>query len=80
MSLCQSAVLVLVGTFGKCPFAGDESIKSTQNTPTVIVFSTTAGNVVASVGLDGALLVDAPSVSSMPRISELLPSHTKSFV
>ncbi len=46
----------------------------------LLVFSTAAGNVVASVGSDGALLVGTPSVASTPRISGILASRTSSPV
>src|SRR5580658_6795150 len=49
-------------------------------TPGLLVFSTAAGNVVASVGPDGALLVGTPSAASTPRISNILASRTKSPV
>lgn len=52
----------------------------TQITPTVFVFATSGGNVVASVGPDGALLVGTPSVESTPRIESFLEQHTKSRV
>jgi cyclase len=58
-------------------FAADE-VRVTDVTATVVVFSTDAGNVVASVGPDGALLVGTPSASSTDRISQILASRTKS--
>ncbi|MBO0911332.1 MAG: hypothetical protein J2P13_06025 [Acidobacteria bacterium] len=57
--------------------AADE-VRVTGVTPTTLIFSTSAGNVVASVGPDGALLVGTPSVSSTERISQILASRTKS--
>ena len=50
----------------------------TEITPKLLVFSTTAGNVVASVGPDGAFLVGTPPIASTPRISSILASRTKS--
>ena len=70
--------MLLVGTIVQSALAIDEVIKSTQVTPTVVVFSTAAGNVVASVGPDGALLVGTPSASSTPQISEIVARRTKS--
>jgi cyclase len=52
----------------------------TDITPGLLVFSTAAGNVVASVGPDGALLVGTPSAASTPRISSILASRTRSPV
>jgi cyclase len=44
------------------------------------VFTTTEGNVVASVGPDGVLLVGTPTTRSTPYISNILASRTKSAV
>lgn len=44
----------------------------------MLVFVTAAGNVVASVGRDGALLVGTPPAASTPHLSEVLASRTKS--
>jgi len=70
--------MLLISTIGQYAFATDDIIKLTQVTPTIMVFSTTTGNVVASVGPDGALLVGTPSSSSTPQISDILASRTKS--
>lgn len=59
-------------------FAADENVGAIEITPTTLLFSTRGGNVVASVGADGALLVGTPSASSTDRISEILASRTKS--
>lgn len=53
-------------------------IKVTEITPSVLVFATSMGNVVASVGQDGALLVGTPSADSTEEISNVLASRTKS--
>lgn len=55
-------------------------IEATEITPNVLVFATSAGNVVACVGPDGALLVGTPSASSTPEISRALESRTKSAI
>src|SRR5579862_3646465 len=52
----------------------------TEINPGLLVFSTAAGNVVASVGPDGALLVGTPSAASTPQISNILASRTRSAV
>ena len=60
--------------------AQQNAVGTTELTPTLLVFSTAAGNVVASVGPDGALLVGTPPAASTPRISSILASRTKSPV
>jgi hypothetical protein len=52
----------------------------TEVTSNVLVFGTSTGNVVASVGPDGALLVGVPSNASTPEIVTALESRTKSPV
>ena len=59
---------------------GSQDVTVTEITPAVLVFGTTAGNVVASVGPDGALLVGIPSAASTPKISDILSSRTRSSV
>jgi hypothetical protein len=49
----------------------------TEITPNLLVFSTANGNVVASVGPDGALLVGTPSTLSTAAISSVLNSRAK---
>jgi hypothetical protein len=51
-----------------------------ENSPNLLVFATSSGNVVASVGPDGALLVGTPSAESTEEISTALASRTKSNV
>jgi len=57
-----------------------ETVGITELGPTVLVFSTSTGNVVASVGPDGALLIGLPSAASTQKINSVLASHTKSAV
>ena len=52
----------------------------TEIQPNLLVFDTSGGNVVASVGSEGALLIGTPSVSSTPPISDILATHTKSAI
>src|ERR1700757_4214608 len=59
-------------------FAAEETVGVTEITPNLLVFSTTAGNVVASVGKDGAFLVGTPSSASTEQISNVLAARTKS--
>src|ERR1700688_4803954 len=78
--MCVLLGLCLV-LLGHCAFgAQQDAVGVTEITPTLFVFSTTAGNVVASVGGDGVLLVGIPLAASTPRISNLLASLTKSPV
>lgn len=58
----------------------EENVGVTEITPNVLVFATSAGNVVASIGPDGALLVGTLSAASTERISSILASRTKSPV
>lgn len=55
-------------------------VKITEVTPNVLVFATRTGNVVASFGPEGALLVGTPSVDSTEPISSELAKRTKSPV
>jgi cyclase len=76
---------VVLGLFlelgGHCAFAAQpDAAGVTEITPALLVFSTTAGNVVTSVGPDGALLFGMPSAASTARISSILASRTKSPV
>jgi len=57
-----------------------DAIGVTEITPQLLVFSTAAGNVIASVGPEGALLVGTPAAASTPRIASILASRTKSPV
>jgi hypothetical protein len=57
-----------------------ETASITEVTPSVLVFATRTGNVVALVGPDGALLIGTPSADSTARISSELANRTKSPV
>lgn len=57
--------------------AAQERVKVTEITPNVLVFATSTGNVVASVGPDGAVLVGTPSAASTPEIERILAQYTK---
>lgn len=54
------------------------SVGVTELSANVLVFATSAGNVVASVGPDGALLIGMPSADSTSQISDILAKRTKS--
>jgi len=65
---------------GGAATASHDAVGVTEITPNVLVFATSSGNVVASVGPDGALLVGTPSVGSTSQIGDILASRTKSAV
>jgi cyclase len=65
---------------GVGPAWAQEHVTVTGVTPKVLVFATSAGNVVASVGPDGALLVGTPSAESTSVIEKILSERTKSPV
>ena len=71
---------VTLALMGRSAIGAEETVGVTEITPELLVFATTAGNVVASVGQDGALLVGTPATASTPYISKLLASRTKSAV
>jgi cyclase len=75
-----SSIYVVIGTCMLCQiaFAVQETVGVTEITPNLLVFSTTDGNVVVSVGRDGAFLVGTPSSASTQQISDALAARTKS--
>jgi cyclase len=52
----------------------------TEITSNLLVFATSSGNVVASIGPDGVLLVGTPSAASTPSINRILAQRTASPV
>lgn len=77
--LQKFAVTGLILAFiGNSVAAAQDSVVVTEVTPNVVVFATTSGNVVASIGPDGALLIGTPSAASTPQISSILATRTKS--
>ena len=71
---------VNLGLMGRSAIDSEETVGVTEITPELLVITTTAGNAVASVGPDGALLVGTPATASTPYISNLLARRTKSAV
>jgi hypothetical protein len=63
---------------GQSAVGAQSDVEVIEITPKLLVFSTSAGNVVASVGPDGAFLVGTPPTASTARISNILASRTKS--
>ena len=61
-----------------CSGRAQEAVGFREVTPNVLVFSTRTGNVVASVGPDGALLIGTPSADSTEHIDIELGKRTKS--
>ena len=72
--------LALGAAFATALVDAQEKVAVTEITPNCLVFSTSAGNVVASVGPDGALIIGTPSAGSTTEISNILASRTKSPV
>ncbi|HEX8882087.1 MAG TPA: hypothetical protein VF749_18725 [Candidatus Acidoferrum sp.] len=77
--LCASTLVAFaLGNMFVCRGRAQEAVGFTEVTPSVLVFSTRTGNVVASVGPDGALLIGTPSADSTDRIDSELAKRTKS--
>jgi cyclase len=62
------------------PKAEQEKAGVTEITPTLLVFATNSGNVVASVGPDGVLLVGTPASASTPFVNKIVRQRTKSLL
>jgi hypothetical protein len=71
---------VTLALMGRSAIGAEETVGVTEISPELLVFATTTGNVVSSVGRDGAFLVGTPATASTPYISNLLASRTKSPV
>lgn len=81
MATYQRVLIAFALTFAaQSASRAQETLGVSEVTPNVLVFATKAGNVVASVGPDGALLVGTPSADSTERISSELAKRTKSPV
>ena len=70
--------LALLAALAFASFATAEQVGLTDVTPNVVVFATGSGNVVASIGPDGALLIGTPSSDSTAEISNMLANRTHS--
>ena len=75
-TLIAFVLMLLVAGVGKA----QETVGITEITPSVLVFATRTGNVIALVGPDGALLIGMPSADSTEPISGELVKRTKSPV
>jgi len=71
-------VALAVGLIGNAEADTHDRAEITEISPNVLVFATSSGNVVASIGADGALLVGTPSAASTEQISSILVRRTKS--
>jgi hypothetical protein len=69
--------LVILGALPSVLVAQEQG-EVTQVTPNVLVCATSSGNVAASVGPDGALLVGTPSAASAGFINSEIIKRTKS--
>jgi hypothetical protein len=58
--------------------ASSQTVTIREFSPSMLIFQTASGNVAASVGPDGALLIGTPSLESTPEISAALAKRTKS--
>ena len=72
-------VLLPLLLVGQATLSAQATVDVTEITPNLLVFSTTAGNVVASVGKDGAFLVGTPTTASTPRSAAYL-RHERSLL
>lgn len=73
-------IAILLGLTASSAISAQETVSVTEVSPQVLIFATSTGNVVASVGPDGALLIGTPSATSTAPISAMLGNRTKSPV
>jgi hypothetical protein len=66
-----------IGLAGSLCAATSQTVEVTEISPNVLVFATSSGNVVTSIGPDGALLIGTPSAASTAEISDILSHRTK---
>jgi hypothetical protein len=79
MVVVSAAVVVwMVGGGRGVRTARASQVSVTEVGASVVVFGTRAGNVVASVGPDGALLAGTPAAAGTAEIAKLLDARTKS--
>jgi len=76
--MMRAALVVAILLAGKLAAGTQEAVETTEISPNVLVLATSSGNVVASVGPDGALLIGTPSAASTAQISAILAKHTNS--
>lgn len=71
-------IALILALMGCSTIRAQETVKVTRIAPHVLVLATTAGNVVVSIGPDGALLVGTPSAAATTEISSILRTRTRS--
>ena len=72
------AALIQVRAAGRS--AADDAVPVTEISPRLFVLATRSGNVLVSVGADGAFLFGTPSTTSTAQISSFIGKHTESKV
>lgn len=60
------------------PLHAQENVTVTELSPHLLLVGTSTGNVIVSIGPDGALLTGTPSAASTPQISRILAARTTS--
>ena len=70
---------LVLGLTGNSAISAQETVAVTEITAELLVFATTAGNVVASVGQDGALLVGTPDDKHHTSAISLLVGPNQQF-
>ena len=79
VALLALLVLLRILTAGAARAQATEAgLRITEVKPDVIVFSTSSGNVIASVGSDGILILGVPAASDAEAIRTVLAKRTKS--
>jgi cyclase len=74
-------ITILIWALGSmAAYCAQNPTSVTEIRPNLLVFGTDNGNVLASVGADGALIVGTPSAASTAQISSVLAGRTKSPV
>jgi cyclase len=74
-------ITILIWALGSmAAYCAQNPTSVTEIRPNLLVFGTDNGNVLASVGADGALIVGTPSAASTAQISSVLAGRTKSAV
>ena len=76
--MMRAALVLAIVLAGTSVAGASELVEITEISPNMLVFATGSGNVVASIGPDGALLVGTPSAASTTQISAILAKHTTS--
>jgi cyclase len=72
------ALLALLLASSSLASAQNPSFTTTEIKPDVLVFSTSSGNVIASVGADGFLVIGPPAAADTDAIREVLMKRTNS--